>query len=51
MYSITIPPEYLGDLCNIREETNTSIRKQILRAIRSDIKKFRKKEQKHTNFK
>jgi len=37
MYSLTIPPEYLGDLCNIREKTNTSIRKQILNAIEFHI--------------
>ncbi len=42
MYSIIIPPEYLGDLCNIREETKISIRKQTLEAVKSYLKRLEK---------
>lgn len=37
MYSLIIPPKYLGDLVRIREKTGVSIRKQILLAIETHI--------------
>jgi hypothetical protein len=33
MYSFVVPPEYLGRLAEIREETGTAIRRQIVNAI------------------
>jgi len=46
-YALVIPPEYLGDLVAIREESGKSIRKQILESIQNHISKT--KEDKENN--
>lgn len=41
-YALVIPPQYLGDLVKIREETKISIRKQILQSIEKHIAESKK---------
>jgi predicted DNA-binding protein len=42
-YSLIIPPEFLGDLVNLRERTGKSIRSMILDAIRKYICEMKSK--------
>lgn len=40
-YSLIIPPEFLGELVELREKTGKSIRSMILEAVRKYIEKMK----------